>query len=252
MRTAVWTDSISVLDRVTAVLEAFGEDEGLGVSEIARRANLPKSTVSRIVTDLVRERYLDREGNLLHLGLRLFELGQAVERPRRLRRLAHPIMTQLRDLTGETVKLAVLDGSDVVLIASISSREGRGSTATAGARTPAEATALGKAILAFSDDGADLDRDLRRELVEIRRNGIASNVDGAGAACVASAIIVAWLTASGRDRPVRLCRRGGRPAARRSRPLGGSGAEPAVQPASGILTGTENGAGAVSHPPRLP
>ena len=62
MRTADWTDSVSVLDRLTAVLDAFGDDDGLGVSEIARRANLPKSTVSRIVTDLVRQRYLDREG----------------------------------------------------------------------------------------------------------------------------------------------------------------------------------------------
>ena len=76
MRTADWTDSVSVLDRVTAVFEAFGEhDEGLGVSELARRANLPKSTVSRIAADLVEQRFLDRDGDKLYLGVRLFELG---------------------------------------------------------------------------------------------------------------------------------------------------------------------------------
>ena len=71
MRTADWTDSVSVLDRVTAVFEAFGEhDEGLGVSELARRANLPKSTVSRIVADLVGQRFLERDGDKLYLGVR--------------------------------------------------------------------------------------------------------------------------------------------------------------------------------------
>ena len=79
MRTADWTESVSVLDRVTAVFEAFGEhDEGLGVSELARRANLPKSTVSRIAADLVEQRFLDRDGDMLYLGVRLFELGQTV------------------------------------------------------------------------------------------------------------------------------------------------------------------------------
>src|SRR6478735_4221980 len=117
MRTARWNESVSVLDRVTAVFDAFGEqDEGLGVSELARRAHLPKSTVSRIAADLVAQRFLDREGDTLYLGVRLFELGQTVEQPRRLRQLALPIMTDLRDVSGQTVHLAVLDGVDVVFI----------------------------------------------------------------------------------------------------------------------------------------
>ena len=112
MRTADWTEAVSVLDRVTAVFEAFREhDEGLGVSELARRANLPKSTVSRIAADLVEQRFLDRDGDKLYLGVRLFELGQTVEQPRRLRQLALPVMTDLRDATGQTVHLAVLEGS---------------------------------------------------------------------------------------------------------------------------------------------
>jgi DNA-binding IclR family transcriptional regulator len=191
MRTAVWTDSVSVLDRVTAVLEAFGGDEGLGVSEIARRANLPKSTVSRIVTDLVRQHYLDREGNRLHLGLRLFELGQAVERPRRLRRLAQPVIIRLRDLTGESVRLAVLDGEDVVLIAAVAGKEGH--PATIGVRFRADSSALGKAILAHqpAESMAFFPTPLERELAEVRRTGVASDTDeSTGVACVASAILV--------------------------------------------------------------
>ncbi|MCT9819844.1 IclR family transcriptional regulator [Microbacterium sp. W1N] len=151
MRTAAWTDSVSVLDRITAVFDAFGDhDEGMGVSALARRANLPKSTVSRIAGELVEEGLLDREGDTFYLGVRLFEFGQTVERPRRLRHLAYPIMTGLRDLTAQSVQLAVLDGADVVFLAIVRSEPAVRPYARIGGRLPAHATAVGKAILAFS------------------------------------------------------------------------------------------------------
>jgi len=210
MRTADWTDSVSVLDRITAVFEAFGEqDEGLGVSELARRANLPKSTVSRIAADLVGQQFLDREGDKLFLGVRLFELGQTVEQPRRLRHLALPVMTDLRNLTGRTVHLAVLEGEDVVFISVMRGEPALPPVGHAGGRLPAHATALGKAMLAFSPpdvvqrvaDGALVRRTprtvgdaaaLQRELSETRRNGFASEREECviGRACIASPILV--------------------------------------------------------------
>ena len=209
MRTADWTESVSVLDRVTAVFEAFGEhDEGLGVSELARRANLPKSTVSRIAADLVEQRFLDREGDMLYLGVRLFELGQTVDQPRRLRRLALPVMTDLRDATGQTVHLAVLEGSDVVFIAIVRGGPMPAPLARVGGRLPAHATALGKAILAFSSDqvvtrvaAGGLSRRtphtlvepsvLLRELAAVRRTGTAAEREECAIdrTCVASAIL---------------------------------------------------------------
>lgn len=209
MRTADWTDAVSVLDRVTAVFEAFGEqDEGLGISELARRANLPKSTVSRIAADLVGQQFLDRDGDKLYLGVRLFELGQTVGQPRRLRHAAIPVMTELRDLTGLTVNLAVLEGSDVVIIAIVRSEPGAKSPARVGGRLPAHATALGKALLAFSPHAtvADLAErgferrtpqticdatDLLSELGDIRRNGYSVERDecATGRSCVGSVIL---------------------------------------------------------------
>ncbi|HEX5856610.1 MAG TPA: IclR family transcriptional regulator [Microbacterium sp.] len=210
MRTADWTDSVSVLDRITAVFEAFGEeDEGLGVSELARRANLPKSTVSRIAADLVGQQLLDREGDRLYLGVRLFELGQTVEQPRRLRHHALPVMTDLRNLTGRTVHLAVLEGEDVVLVSQLRGDPALEPVGRVGGRLPAHATALGKALLAFSSDEA-LERvtsgsltsrtartivepaALQRELAETRRNGFATEREECvvGRACVASPILL--------------------------------------------------------------
>lgn len=218
MRTANWTDSVSVLDRVTAVFDAFGDDDhGLGVSELARRANLPKSTVSRIAADLVAQRFLDRDGELLHLGVRLFELGQTVPLPRRLRQLALPVMRELRDVTGQTVQLAVLDGSDIVLIAMLRGACAGASTgpsatlspARIGGRELAHATALGKCILAFSPPEvvtrlatAGWERRtphtivepaaLVREFADVRRSGVASEHEecAIGTAAAASPIVV--------------------------------------------------------------
>lgn len=210
MRTATWTDSVSVLDRVTAVFDAFGEDdEGLGVSELARRANLPKSTVSRIAADLVAQRFLDRDGELLYLGVRLFELGQTVPQPRMLRRLALPVMRELRDVTAQTVQLGVLDGADVVVVAVLRVPSAREPSTRVGGRDPAHATALGKAILAFSPAETvtrvasggltkqtphtiDEPAALLRELADVRRRGVATEHEECmiGVAATAGALLV--------------------------------------------------------------
>lgn len=209
MRTATWTDSVSVLDRVTALFDAFGEhDEGLGVSELARRANLPKSTVSRIAADLVAQRFLDRDGDKLYLGIRLFELAETVQQPRRLRHVALPVMSELRDVTHQTVSLAVLEGADVLFIAIVRGEASPAPAARVGGRLPAHATALGKALLAFSSRDV-VERVIRgglhprtprticdptnlaRELSDVRRLGVATENEEclAGRVCVASPIL---------------------------------------------------------------
>lgn len=156
MRTAEWTDTVSVLDRLTAVLEAFDRsDEGLGVSELARRANLPKSTVSRIATQLVDQRLLDREGAKLFLGVRLFELGQTVEQPRHLRRLALPVIDDLRNMTGRTVHLAMLEQDHIVIVAVARALHSSLPTARVGDRLPAVGTILGRAMRAAQEHATD-------------------------------------------------------------------------------------------------
>jgi len=187
------TDAVSVLDRMTAILEAFGEnDHGLRISELAARADLPKSTVSRLVSTLVRQRYLERDGPVIHLGLRLFELGQLAQEPRELRAIASPFVADLRNTTGETVSLAIPDGHEMVCIAMMRGRTSAALTRIGG-RLPAHATALGKTMLAFSDE-VDVDAliasalgaptphtvvdhaHLTRQLARVRQEGIATEV----------------------------------------------------------------------------
>ncbi len=116
--------SLSVLDRMTEVLRAFDQDDpGISLSELARRSGLAKSTVSRVVSALVLHGYLERDGRLLHLGLRVFELGQLARDPREVRIAALPTMLQLRDRTGESVHLGLRDGDEIVCVGLLRGRE---------------------------------------------------------------------------------------------------------------------------------
>jgi len=201
------TDAVSVLDRMTAIFEAFDEnDRGLRISELAARAGLPKSTVSRLVSTLVRQRYLERDGQLIHLGLRLFELGQLAEEPHGLRGAAMPVIADLRNTTGESASLAIPDGREMVCIAAMRGRTSAGLTRIGG-RVPVHATALGKTILAFSEEidvqpllaSALAARTpntvvdpavLRRQLADIRRSGVGTDIEefAVGASSVASPV----------------------------------------------------------------
>ncbi|GGE84917.1 IclR family transcriptional regulator [Mycetocola zhadangensis] len=141
-------DLLSVLDRMTTILDAFDDDRGLSLSELASRAGLPKSTVSRLVSGLVRQRYLEREGKLIYLGLRLFELGQLAEAPRQLRSAALPVMAELRTVTGETTHLAIREKEDMILIAIVRGRTSAAEGYRTGDRVPVHLSAVGKAVLA--------------------------------------------------------------------------------------------------------
>ncbi|MEU1970844.1 IclR family transcriptional regulator [Microbacterium sp. NPDC019599] len=204
-------DALGVLDRMTLILEAFGDDDrGLGISELAARAGLPKSTVSRLVSTLVRQRYLEREGRRFQLGLRLFEMGQLAQEPRELRHAALPVLTSLRARTHESVHLAIRDGDEMVCIAAMRGRPESPLVVRTGGRLPLHATALGKAALAHTLDSdldalaadgleswtpetmTDLER-LARQLAGIRagKPAVATQELFTGVSCVASPIFAA-------------------------------------------------------------
>lgn len=198
----------SVVRRTAALLAAFGPQEtSLGVNELARRTAIPKATVSRLVKDLEEVGFLERSGVKVVLGLRLFELGEQAARRRSVREVALPFMADLREATGQTIHLAILDGTDVVYVEILRGRDAPRFPSAVGRRLPAHATGVGKALLAGSStDVVDaviatgLRRigprtitapgSLRRQLTWIESSGIAYEHEESapGVACVASAV----------------------------------------------------------------
>ena len=151
MRTTERDGGPSVLTRAAAVLDAFEADTPeLGISELARRTGLAKSTAHRMAGELVRLGWLEQSGAKVRLGLRLFELGQLVPRQRTLREAALPFMEDLREATASNVHLAVLEGIEVVYVEILRVRDSQPLPSRVGGRMPAHATGVGKAILAFS------------------------------------------------------------------------------------------------------
>lgn len=141
------------------LLEAFsGVKRPLGVSELARRAGLPKSTAYRLLTALETGEFIERVGSNYQLSLRAFELGCSVRevRNRGVIGAAFPYLCELFAQTRHVVQLGMLDGSDVVILEQLNPLSGARITTSVGDRLPANCTSLGKAILAFSTR-ADID-----------------------------------------------------------------------------------------------
>ena len=224
----------SVIGRVDALLGAFDATHlSLGISELARRSGLAKSTVARLTAELTQHGFLERVGTDLRLGTRLFEFGELASRQRQLREVALPYLSDLRQVSRQTVHLAVLADTDVVYVEIVRSREAPRMPSFVGGRLPAHAAAVGKAILAFSDQETVqrvLDRGLPpvgprtitapglllRELRRIHENGIAYEHEESshGVGCAACPILdgsgtpVAGISVSGRTGTLDLRRVG--------------------------------------------
>jgi DNA-binding IclR family transcriptional regulator len=144
----------SSASRAIALLDAFdGPRPVLGVSELAATAGMAKSTAHRLLRILISGGYVHRVGEKYVLSRRVFELGNQVRvaRPDGLRDHATPYMAELFALTRDTVNLAVLSNTDVLYVDKLFGHTSTRVDNAVGSRRPAYATALGKAMLAFSD-----------------------------------------------------------------------------------------------------
>lgn len=198
----------TVLGKAFLILDAFSRDRSsLSLAELAQRTGLPKSTVHRVSATLVEWGLLEKIGSDFCLGMRLFELGTLVPRWRTLRAAALPFMEDLFQATQETVNLAALDGVDIIYIEKLHGHRRSVNASRVGGHMPAHATALGKALLAFSPQAvveAALERGLepltryttlspavfREDLDKVRDTGVAFEREEAelGFQCVAAPV----------------------------------------------------------------
>lgn len=137
---------VSVLDRVAAILDVFGLSEELTLVEVARRADLPRSSVHRMLQQLVDLEWVERRDYAYRLGVRMRELGNHALLQDDIHRAAIRPMYDLRDETGLSVHLTVLVGTEAVTMETVWGRSSE--PALLPSRYPAYATACGKVLLA--------------------------------------------------------------------------------------------------------
>ena len=146
---------LSSVSNAMRLLKVFTDEEyEIGISDLAKRLALAKSTVHRLATTLIEERILEQNAHdgKYRLGLLLFELGSLVRRKMDVSAEARPLLKALMEKTGETVHLAVLDHQSVLYINRIESRRAIRMGFGLGTRAPLHCTAVGKALLAFQPE----------------------------------------------------------------------------------------------------
>lgn len=206
---AAATDRLTSVDNALWLLQLVAERQALRVSEAAELLGVARSTAHRLLSALRRRGFLmqDKPNGAYRPGPALHAIGMAAISRIDIRRIAEPVLEQLRDKTRETASLAILEGT---MARFIECREGL-IAVRVGNRTGivryAHASAIGKALLAALPD-AELNRrypheelpaatpasittkrQLMLELAQVRRQGYALNweesSDGVSAVAVA-------------------------------------------------------------------
>jgi DNA-binding IclR family transcriptional regulator len=152
----------SATSRALSALDAF--DSGhqvLTLSQIARRTRLPVATAHRLLAELCAARVLARRPDgAYEVGARMWRLGLLAP-PTRLRETALPFLQDLVLATGHTVHLAVLDGTNALVVERLAGSRTQPTRHSPGARLPLHCTAVGKVLLAHAST-AVRDEVLRR------------------------------------------------------------------------------------------
>ena len=142
-------EPVGLVTRAFEILGAFRSQPVLGVSELARRTGLPRTTVHRLANQLVEVGALGRVNTRFRLGPTLFELGN-LHYPPKIRETLQPFMEDLRELTGGDVGLLEKVGTDVIVIQAARLRQSNSTLVRLGERRHFEKCVGGRVLVAFT------------------------------------------------------------------------------------------------------
>lgn len=204
-------NGVQALDRAMDILDILSlEPEGLGVTQIAERAALHKSTAHRIVMALSERGYLEKsqKGSQYKIGLKMVDICSVYLNSVELKTEARPMLRDITQRTGLTSHLAILDGNQAVYIDKVEMEQYLRLYSQIGRRIPTHCSALGKCLLSgipnneldvllrnypytiFTEHTISNEKELRKQLEDVRRNRYAvdDQEHDIGIRCVAAPI----------------------------------------------------------------
>ncbi|MGP3536383.1 IclR family transcriptional regulator domain-containing protein [Microbacterium sp. RD1] len=142
-------DFVQSLARGLAIIRTFdGEHPALTLSDVARRADVPRAAARRFLHTLEALGYVRADGRSFSLTPRVLELGFSYLSSMSLPEIVQPHLERLSHQVGESVSAAVLDGADIIYVARVPTRRIMSVRITIGTRFPAYATSMGRVLLA--------------------------------------------------------------------------------------------------------
>lgn len=164
---------IQVIDRMVSLLESLAQHERASLKTLAAETGLHSSTAFRILASLHHHDWVTRDSNgAYQLGGGLMRYASQAEQQIDLRQIALPIMTTLRDQTGETVNLTLRENDEVIYIERVTSNRMMRVEQIIGSRAPLHVTAVGKLMLGEDSPGACLGYAKRTKLPAYTPNTI--------------------------------------------------------------------------------
>ncbi len=140
---------VQSIERAFAVLRALG-DGPIGVTEVAARVDLPKSTAARMLASLAREGAVEQVpgGTRYRLGAQIVSLAAGVVPTRSIVALAHPVLVELASAVGEAAGLSVAEGFVVHYVDQVDTTHQVLVRDWTGTRLPMHAVSSGQVFLA--------------------------------------------------------------------------------------------------------
>jgi len=185
---------MQLVDRVLTAIEVLSrEDNGLSVSELSEKLEIPASSTHRVLKSLQDNHFViqDQETKKYRLSYKIFTLCAGMKESNSLVTLARPFMRQLAEDIGKPVVLCVMSGDQIMNLDCIENSDASIYMVKTGKELPLYATSAGRVFAAFMDRGRAeeiLKRTIRRqetpytktdllelfgEMEQIRRQGYA-------------------------------------------------------------------------------
>jgi DNA-binding IclR family transcriptional regulator len=156
---------VASVSNAMRLIEALGQVDASGITELARELELSKPAVDRLLSTLVTAGYVEHvaESRKYRLTMKLVAVANSIKDRTGLIDLARPKLLELAELFHETVNLGTLYRGSIIYADSIPSRQMFRIQPMPGSEHPAYCTAMGKVVLANSsaDQLEQYLRDLR-------------------------------------------------------------------------------------------
>ncbi|ASJ75612.1 IclR family transcriptional regulator [Granulosicoccus antarcticus] len=142
------------IGRAIRLLDLVVSEGPLRFAELLELSAIPKGTLHRLLNELADERLIqfDERSHTWSAAYRILEMANRIWTRSDIRVLAQDQLMALKALSGETVQIAILADTHVVVIDHVESTRSVRHSITVGSRMPVYCTGTGKVLLAWCDD----------------------------------------------------------------------------------------------------